>query len=91
MSCVSGFILDWIIDVIGALIGRQQCSQKVACRAGRLAQEKVPGSQMLVVMMETFVPPGLLRWFSILKTGVMSAFDACDISFLCDFTDITKH
>lgn len=91
MSCVSGFILDWIIDVIGALIGRQQCSQKVACRAGRLAQEKVPGSQMLVVMMESFVPPGLLRWFSILKTGVMSAFDACDSSFLCDFTDITKH
>ena len=83
-----GFILDWIIDLIGALIGRQECSERVACRTGRLAQEKVPGSQMLVVMMESFVPPGLLRWFSILKTGVMSAFDACDTSFLCDFNDI---
>ena len=83
-----GFILDWIIDLIGALIGRQECSERVACRTGRLAQEKVPGSQMLVVMTESFVPPGLLRWFSILKTGVMSAFDACDTSFLCDFNDI---
>ena len=47
-----GFILDWIVDIIGALIGRQECSQKVACRAGRLAKEKVPGSQMMVMMVE---------------------------------------
>ena len=87
MSVYVGFILDWIIDLIGALMGRQQCSEKVACRTGRLAQDKLPGSQMLVMMIETFVPPGLVQWFSILKSGVMSAFDACDASFLCDFNE----
>ena len=82
-----GFILDWIVDIIGALIGRQECSQKVACRAGRLAKEKVPGSQMMVMMVESFVPPGLTHWFSILKSGVMSAFDSCEGSFICDFIE----
>ena len=74
--------------MIGALIGRQECSQKVACRAGRLAQEKVPGAQMMIMMLENFVPPGLLQWFSILKSGVMSAFDSCNSSFMCDFDDV---
>ena len=77
---IQGFILDWIVDLIGALIGRQECSEKVACRAGRLAQEKIPGSQMMIVMLETFIPPGLLQWFSVLKYSVMSHIDACDVS-----------
>jgi len=87
LESTKGFILDWIVDIIGALIGRQECSQKVACRTGRLAQEKVPGSQMLVMMLESFVPPGLVHWFSILKSGAMSAFDACESSFTCNFTE----
>ena len=81
----SGFLLDWILDIIGALIGRQECSQRIACRTGRLAQEKLPGSQMIVVMMESFVPPALLHWFSILKNGVLSSFYPCDTAFSCDF------
>ena len=85
---IQGFILDWIVDLIGALIGRQECSEKVACRAGRLAQEKIPGSQMMIVMLETFIPPGLLQWFSVLKSSVMSHFDACDVSYHCDFDDV---
>ena len=87
-SQISGFLLDWILDILGAVIGRQECSQRVACRTGRLAQEKVPGSQMVVVMMESFVPPSLLHWFSILKTGVMSSFYSCDTAFACDFNSI---
>ena len=88
ISHISGFLLDWILDILGAVIGRQECSQRVACRTGRLAQEKVPGSQMVVVMMESFVPPSLLHWFSILKTGVMSSFYSCDTAFSCDFNSI---
>jgi len=86
-----GFILDWIIDIIGAIINRQECSQKVACRAGRLAKDKMPGVQMIVMMMETFVPPGLRSWFTIVKNSVMSIYDECSSSFMCDFSDVQQQ
>ena len=43
---------------------------------------------MMIVMMETFIPPGLLQWFSVLKSSVMSHFDACEVSYQCDFDDV---
>ena len=84
----SGLVLDWIIDMIGALIGRQECSLKVACRAGRLAQERVPGSQMMIIMMESFVPPGLMSWFSVVKNSVLDHFSECGDTYECDFSDV---
>ena len=32
----------------------------VACRAGRMAAEKVPGAALAITMLETFVPRGVL-------------------------------
>ena len=74
--------------MIGALIGRQECSLKVACRAGRLAQERVPGSQMMIIMMESFVPPGLMSWFSVVKNSVLDHFSECGDTYECDFSDV---
>ena len=53
-----------------------------------MAKERMPGSQMIIVMLETFVPPGLRSWFNIVKNSVMSLYDECSSSYLCDFSDV---
>ena len=80
------FLLDWIIDMCGAMIGRQKCSQKVACRTGKLMQDKLPGAQMMVVMAETFVPPVFLEWFGIVRRSVIDRRDSCVEEYQCNFS-----
>ena len=82
----SNFLLDWILDIIGALLDKQKCSQKVACRAGKVIQEKLPGAQMMVVMAEAFIPPGALHWFGIVRQSVIDRSDSCIPDYICDFT-----
>eukprot|EP00092_Neocalanus_flemingeri_P020491 GFUD01022198.1.p1 GENE.GFUD01022198.1~~GFUD01022198.1.p1 ORF type:complete len:199 (+),score=40.83 GFUD01022198.1:82-678(+) len=82
------FLLDWAMDMCGAVIGRQKCSQKVACRAGKLMQAKVPGAQMMVVMAESFVPPGFLDWFGVIRQSVVNRRDSCVDDYQCDFSEM---
>ena len=80
------FLLDWILDTIGALIGRQRCSQKIACRTGKVMQEKLPGVQLVLVMLESFVPPAILEWYGIVRQSVMDRSDSCSTEYICDFS-----
>ena len=82
------FLLDWIIDMCGAMIGRQMCSQKVACRTGKLMQDKLPGAQMMVVMAETFIPPVALEWFGVVRRSVIDRRDSCVEEYQCDFSEV---
>ena len=34
-------------------------------------QTRIPGAQLAVMMLETFVPPSMLSWFGIVKNSVM--------------------
>ena len=67
--------LDTAITFMGAFFGMQNCSkakkqevqksqikaffQVVACRAGRMAAERVSGAAVFVMMAESFVPRGV--------------------------------
>ena len=80
------FLLDWVLDMCGALIGRQKCSQKVACRTGKVMQAKLPGAQMMVVMAESFIPPAALSWFGVVRQSVIDRSDTCGEDYMCDFS-----
>jgi len=74
--------LDTIFTAIGAVLGFQNCSEVVACRAGRMAADKLPGAAMAITMLETFVPRGLKSWFGLMRNGVMQR-EECLHSFRC--------
>ena len=48
--------LDALVTGMGAVMDRQNCRQRVTCNAGKVIQETIPGSQIAVMMLETFVP-----------------------------------
>jgi len=75
--------LDTIFTAIGALLGFQNCSEVVACRAGRMAAEKLPGAALAITMLETFVPRGLKSWFGVVRHGVMGREEECLHSYRC--------
>ena len=83
----SSFLLDWLIDMFGAMIGRQRCSQKGACRTGKFMQDKLPGAQMIVIMAETFIPPVALEWFGVVRQSVINRSDSCVEEYQCDFSE----
>ena len=80
------FLLDWMLDTIGALIGRQRCSQKIACRTGKVMQEKLPGAQLVMIMFESFIPPAVLDWYGIVRQSVIDRSDSCAEEYRCDFS-----
>jgi hypothetical protein len=49
--------LDAIVTGVGAIMGQQNCRQRVTCNAGKLIQSRVPGAQLAVIMAESFIPP----------------------------------
>ena len=67
----------------------------MACRAGRMAAEKLPGAALAITMLETFVPRGALgitltisdslsglkSWFGVVRHGVMGREEECLQSF----------
>ena len=74
--------MDTAITFMGAFFGMQNCSkvlkggakksypsffQVVACRAGRMAAEKISGAAVFVMMAESFVPRGFLFQVLFLK------------------------
>jgi len=79
--------LDTAITFMGAFFGMQNCSKVVACRAGRMAAEKVSGAAVFVMMAESFVPRGLKSWFTMVKTGVMGRDEDCSDGLRCSIND----
>merc|ERR1719205_164376 len=70
--------LDIAIGAIGALMGRQECSEIIACRTGKFVGQKVPGASLAVMMIEGIVPKSLRSWFGVVKTAVIDRSDNCD-------------
>ena len=66
------FLLDWLLDLAGAVIGMQQCGQKITCRAGRGLQRALPAAPMALVLAESFVPTWAQEWYGVLRRGVLS-------------------
>eukprot|EP00092_Neocalanus_flemingeri_P019605 GFUD01021237.1.p1 GENE.GFUD01021237.1~~GFUD01021237.1.p1 ORF type:complete len:208 (-),score=47.44 GFUD01021237.1:226-849(-) len=80
--------LDIIMNTIGALLGRQECSEIIACRTGKFVGHKVPGASLGVMMIEGIVPKSLSSWFGVVKTAVIDRSDQdCDENYKCRLVD----
>eukprot|EP00092_Neocalanus_flemingeri_P023025 GFUD01024959.1.p1 GENE.GFUD01024959.1~~GFUD01024959.1.p1 ORF type:complete len:129 (-),score=35.04 GFUD01024959.1:174-560(-) len=80
--------LDIIMNTIGALLGRQECSEIIACRTGKFVGHKVPGASLGVMMIEGIVPKSLSSWFGVVKTAVIDRSDQdCDEDYKCRLVD----
>jgi len=75
--------LNGAVYVVGALLGKKQCSQMIACRTGKFVQSRMPGSQLAVMMAESMVPKPMLDWFQVLKRAVIDRSDSCDAEYEC--------
>eukprot|EP00092_Neocalanus_flemingeri_P056328 GFUD01066752.1.p1 GENE.GFUD01066752.1~~GFUD01066752.1.p1 ORF type:complete len:212 (-),score=51.51 GFUD01066752.1:110-745(-) len=80
--------LDIIMNTIGALLGRQECSEIIACRTGKFVGHKVPGASLGVMMIEGIVPKSLSSWFGVVKTAVIDRSDQdCDQDYQCSLVE----
>ena len=51
-----------------------------------MMQAKLPGPQMMVVMVESFIPPAALDWFGVVRQSVIDRRDTCVEDYVCDFS-----
>jgi len=84
-------IIDIVLNLIGALMGRQQCSQIVACRTGKFVGHKVPGAGVLMMMVDGIVPQSIRNWFNVVKDAVLGVTDDCETDFLCSLLDVDDY
>merc|ERR1719435_777419 len=79
--------MDIVIGAMGALMGRQGCSDKIACRTGKFVGQRVPGASIAVMMIEGVVPKSMMNWFGVVKTAVIDRSDNCDEEYECLLVD----
>jgi len=79
--------IDIFINFLGALLGRQQCSEIIACRTGKFVGYQVPGAGVIMMIMENLIPGSIRSWFNVVKTAVMDRSDNCDVEYLCTLVD----
>eukprot|EP00088_Acartia_fossae_P002780 TRINITY_DN1114_c0_g1_i3.p1 TRINITY_DN1114_c0_g1~~TRINITY_DN1114_c0_g1_i3.p1 ORF type:complete len:204 (+),score=52.28 TRINITY_DN1114_c0_g1_i3:70-681(+) len=79
--------LDGAVYLAGALLGKQRCSQMIACRTGKFFQNKMPGAQLAVMMAESMVPSSMLDWFGVVKKSVIDRSDSCDADYHCTLAE----
>jgi len=79
--------LDMVSSVGGALMGRQKCSEVLACRTGKWFQGRLPAAQLAVMMVESVVPGPFLEWFGVVKKSVIDRSDNCDLDYECSLQD----
>jgi hypothetical protein len=75
--------LDGAVYLAGAFLGRQRCSQMIACRTGKFVQDKMPGAQLAVMMAESMIPSAMLDWFGVVKVAVIDRADNCEADYQC--------
>jgi len=80
-------ILEWLINFIGALLGKQECTKILACRTGKMVGSKVPGAGMAMLMLDGVVPKSLKSWFGVVKEAVIDKKDTCEEEYHCTLTD----
>merc|ERR1712133_36962 len=81
-------IIDIVLNFFGALIGRQQCSEIIACRTGKFVGYQVPGAGVIMMMLEGIVPLSIRNWFEVVKNAVLDKTDNCETDFLCSIVDV---
>merc|ERR1719192_173996 len=79
--------IDVFINFLGALLGRQQCSEIIACRTGKFVGYQVPGAGVIMMIMENLIPQSIRSWFNVVKTAVMDTNNNCDVEYLCTLVD----
>ncbi|TRY62796.1 hypothetical protein TCAL_03609 [Tigriopus californicus] len=79
--------LDALVTGMGAMMDRQRCRQRVTCNAGKILQTSVPGSQVMVMLMEAVVPTSWMDWYSTVKTSVIDRSDNCFENYECDLLE----
>jgi len=75
--------LDGAVYLAGALLGKQECSQIIACRTGKFVKDKMPGAQLAVMMAESMLPDSMLDWFGVVKKSVIERQDNCEADYHC--------
>jgi len=83
--------LDGVVYIVGALIGKKDCSNMIACRAGKMVQERMPGAQLAVMMAESMVPKTMLSFFGVVKRAVIDRSDACETEYNCVLTEEREY
>jgi len=79
--------IDVFINFLGALMGRQQCSEIIACRTGKFVAYQVPGAGVLMMITENIIPLSIRPWFSVVKSAVLDRGDDCDVEYQCTLVD----
>jgi len=79
--------LDGVVYVVGALVGKKDCSNMIACRAGKMVQNRMPGAQLAVMMAESMVPKSMLSFFGVVKKAVIDRSDSCEMEYNCELTE----
>lgn len=80
-------LTEWLLDALGALMGKGGCRDMVACRTGRLLQDKLPGSQVLAMLGESLVPKPARHFFNVVRRRLMEQSgrgeDSCSSTYTC--------
>jgi len=80
-------LMEWLLDALGALMGKGGCRDMVACRTGRLLQDKLPGSQVLAMLGESLVPKPARHFFNVVRRRLMEQSgrgeDSCSSTYTC--------
>merc|ERR1719260_124449 len=80
-------LMEWLLDAVGAVMGKTGCRDMVACRTGRLLQNKLPGSQVLAMLGESLVPEPAREFFNVVRRRLLDPAgrgeDICSSSYTC--------
>jgi len=79
--------LDGVVYVAGALLGKTECSNMIACATGRFVQERMPGAQLAVMMAESVVPHSMLNFFGVVKRAVIDRSGNCESEYKCSLSE----
>jgi len=83
--------LDTFVSLVGAMMGRLRCSHFIACRLGKWFQGRLPSAQLVVMMIESFVPDAFLEWFGVVKISVIDRSDNCDANYECSLQEMIEN
>jgi len=76
--------LDGVVSVVGAVMGKQECSNMIACSTGKWVKDKMPAAQLAVMMVESMVPSAMMDWFNVVKKSVIDRSDSCNVDYQCN-------
>merc|ERR550519_2953722 len=66
--------LDGVVSVVGAVMGKQECSNMIACSTGKWVKDKMPAAQLAAMM----------DWFNVVKKSVIDRSDSCNVDYQCN-------